>query len=298
MRISTLRAVVQSSRPPFLLLTPACVALGAACAAHSGFSYGAADLILALIGGISAHVSVNTFNEYFDFSSGLDATTERTPFSGGSGSLLKTPGALNSVRNCAWATLVLAFGIGLYFLIQAGPAIVPIGLLGIVIIYAYTTYINQSPWACLIAPGLGFGPLMVIGTQAALTGRYSLLAVVASLIPLFLVSNLLLVNQLPDIQADQNVGRRHIAITYGWQFAVKVYLILASAAFVSVWVGIIFGSLPSMSFWVLPIIALSGLVYKKLSGATKITPEMMPEMGLNVLIAIAAPALLAITLLL
>ena len=44
-------------------------------------------LILALAGGLLAHISVNALNEYLDFTSGLDLTTLRTPFSGGSGTL-------------------------------------------------------------------------------------------------------------------------------------------------------------------------------------------------------------------
>ena len=49
------------------------------------------DLMLVLIGAVSAHISVNTFNEYFDFLSGLDAKTVKTPFSGGSGALVENP---------------------------------------------------------------------------------------------------------------------------------------------------------------------------------------------------------------
>jgi len=43
--------------------------------------------MLALLGAFLAHVSVNTLNEYYDFKSGLDLETIRTPFSGGSGAL-------------------------------------------------------------------------------------------------------------------------------------------------------------------------------------------------------------------
>ncbi len=41
--------------------------------------------MLALLGAFLAHISVNTLNEYFDFKSGLDLETIKTPFSGGSG---------------------------------------------------------------------------------------------------------------------------------------------------------------------------------------------------------------------
>ena len=38
-----------------------------------------------------AHLAVNMLNEYFDFKSGLDFKTQRTPFSGGSGTLPANP---------------------------------------------------------------------------------------------------------------------------------------------------------------------------------------------------------------
>ncbi len=43
--------------------------------------------LLALLGLLLAHVSVNVLNDYFDYRSGVDLKTQRTPFSGGSGIL-------------------------------------------------------------------------------------------------------------------------------------------------------------------------------------------------------------------
>ena len=39
--------------------------------------------VLAFIGLLLAHISVNTLNDYFDYRSGIDLETRRTPFSGG-----------------------------------------------------------------------------------------------------------------------------------------------------------------------------------------------------------------------
>lgn len=49
------------------------------------------DAALALLGALSAYISVNVFNEYIDFKTGLDLVTRRTPFSGGSGTLPANP---------------------------------------------------------------------------------------------------------------------------------------------------------------------------------------------------------------
>ena len=79
-------------RLPFLVLTPACVVLGLGTALWTNSQVNWVHFILVLIGALAAHISVNIFNEYFDFKSGLDSKTVRTPFSGGSGRLPKKPG--------------------------------------------------------------------------------------------------------------------------------------------------------------------------------------------------------------
>lgn len=75
------------ARLPFLVLTPACILLGVACVQWTRGQVHLQDALLVLLGAAAAHISVNAFNEYLDFRSGLDAMTRRTPFSGGSGVL-------------------------------------------------------------------------------------------------------------------------------------------------------------------------------------------------------------------
>ena len=65
---------------------------------------------------------------------------------------------------------------------------------------------------------------MVIGTQIALLGELHAQYALLSLVPMFLVSNLLLLNQYPDIEADRSVGRRHLPIVHGIVISNRVYL--------------------------------------------------------------------------
>src|SRR4030065_881284 len=202
-------------RVPFLILTPACVLLGIATAVQTGAHINPLHVLLVLIGAVCTHISVNAFNEYDDFKSGLDTRTERTPFSGGSGTLQADPGMAKTALTTALVTLGIVTLTGIYFTWVHGFALLPLGVLGILVIVAYTPWLTRSPLLCLIAPGVGFGPLMVMGTHFALTGQYAWSALVASLIPFFLVSNLLLLNQFPDVEADKTVGRRHFPILSG-----------------------------------------------------------------------------------
>lgn len=143
-------------------------------------------LALALIGALLAHISVNALNEYFDFKSGLDFTTTKTKFSGGSGALPKNPGMVNAVLAVGTTSLIATLLIGIFFIWKLGLGIAPIGIAGLFLIITYTGWINRHPFLCLIAPGVGFGFLMVIGTQYVLMGEYTHLSWLAAALPFFL----------------------------------------------------------------------------------------------------------------
>ena len=65
---------LKETRVNFLILSVALVAIGGAAAARSGrFAWG--TFALTLLGVVLAHVSVNLFNEYSDWRSGIDDHT-------------------------------------------------------------------------------------------------------------------------------------------------------------------------------------------------------------------------------
>ena len=109
------------TRPQFLLLSVVLAFLGTSIAwywydgyFHLGYA------LLAFIGLLLAHISINTLNDYFDYRSGIDLEVKRTPFSGGSGML---PSALLKPRPVLWLGLVsflLTLPIGVYFVIARG----------------------------------------------------------------------------------------------------------------------------------------------------------------------------------
>lgn len=154
-------------RVPFLILAPACVLVGIGTASYSGAPLNFWHILLVIIGGICTHISVNAFNEYDDFKSGLDTRTQRTPFSGGSGTLPTKPEVARIALATAVITLIIVVLEGVYFTWLYGAALIPLGLLGVLVIVGYTPWLTRNAWLCLIAPGLGFGPLMVMGTHFA-----------------------------------------------------------------------------------------------------------------------------------
>jgi 1,4-dihydroxy-2-naphthoate octaprenyltransferase len=283
-------------RLPFLPLTPLCVLAGAGAAF---WTTGRADTFLAalcLLGALCAHISVNAFNEYGDFKSGLDALTRRTPFSGGSGTLPAHPELAGWILAVAATTLAVAALIGLYFVFMRGIGLLPLGLLGLAAILAYTPWLTRRPLLCLFAPGLGFGPLMVMGTQFVLTGAYAAAAFAASLPIFFLVNNLLLLNQFPDIEADRQVGRRHLPIVLGRRRAAWIFCLFLLLAFVSLSAAVVAGHLPNACLLGLAALPLAlPLAWGVLRHAEN-AEALMPYLGLNVALNLLVPLLLALGL--
>jgi len=288
--------VIATFRPSFLLLTPICVGLGLALAMFTATPIDYKLLLLVLIGALCAHISVNTLNEYFDFKSGLDLQTIKTAFSGGSGALPQNP-------ELAWLTLAIGLGcllctvlVGGYFINSLGGTIIPIGLLGVVVILTYTQWLNRNPILCLISAGLGFGFLMVVGTYVVLAGGYYTLAFWVALVPFLLVNNLLLLNQYPDIQADQAVGRRTFPIVFGITVSNAVYALFTLLAYGTVLMLVQQELLPRLSLIALLPMPL-GIF--SLVGAVKYGEHIhqAPQyMAANVVVALLTPLLLAVSL--
>ena len=291
-----MKAVIQSARGPFLILTPMCVLAGVGAVVEQGIAVQLTDLLLVLLGAMCAHISVNALNEYLDFRSGIDLHTQRTPFSGGSGGLPQHPQEAGGVLMLGIVTLAITILTGFYFLFQGEYGLLPLGLAGVVIIIAYTRPINRSPWLCLIAPGFGFGLAMVAGTGYALGASDSATLWLAALVPFFLVNNLLLLNQYPDIEADRAGGRRHFPIAYGVKNSTLVFALNLLATALTIVIGVALGSFPLWS-----LLALAGLIPGVIAwrGAVLNGADIgqHPQfMAANVVANLLTPALLGVTL--
>ena len=292
--MTTSSTLIASSRPPFLLLTPAVLSLSFAISYWQQGSINMVLTILILIAALSAHISVNAFNEYADFVSGLDLNTIRTPFSGGSGALPADPSSLHKVKLLAWFTLTITSSIGLYFVYIRGWTLLPLGLTGLVIIISYTNVLTKNAWLCLIAPGFAFGPLFIIGSDIVLTGGYSISAAAASVPVFFLTNNLLLLNQFPDVDADRNAGREHFLIKYSKHSASQLFSLFNILAFTSLIVAI---------YWsLLPVWALLGVLPASIAltaSAELLTRPnqdqiLLSTMSKNVAVNLLTPILIAI----
>ena len=294
--MKSLKDILGPMRPPFLVLAPACALVGLGTALWTKGSVNWLHVLLVFIGAVAAHISVNAFNEYFDFKTGLDSRTQRTPFSGGSGTLQAKP----EMARTAFTTAAVAFAItgliGLFFVWVWGWELIPLGVAGLFLLYGYTVWLAYNPVLCLLAPGLGFGTLLVVGTHFALTGEYSWIAFVALLVPFFLVSDLLLLNQFPDMEADKSIGRRHYPIIAGRKISSFIYIAFLLGAYLAILLGVAFGLLPKFALLGLLTLVLAVPVIRSVLRYADDIPHLIPALGQNVLINLLTPVLVAVGL--
>lgn len=295
--MTTATAVMASARPKFLVLTPLCVMLGYATALQTGLDIDPMLLTLLLIAALGAHIAVNALNEYQDFTSGLDLKTVKTPFSGGSGALPNNPAAAKAVLTLAALSLATTVLIGLYLVSLRGAPLLALGVIGVITILTYTRWLNRYAFLCLIAPGTAFGLLMVWGTAIALTGKLPLAALWASLPAFFLVNNLLLLNQFPDVEADRSVGRNHLPIRYGRKTAAWVFTLFLATTYLCIFTAVITGGLASGALWGLATIVLAVPTITGVLRHADSLDKLQRYLGFNVALTLLTLALLVAGLL-
>jgi 1,4-dihydroxy-2-naphthoate octaprenyltransferase len=279
------------TRPQFLILPVVLSFLGTSIAwykdnLHIGYA------VLAFVGLLLAHISVNVLNDYFDFKSGVDLATKRTPFSGGSGML---PGGLlkpGQVLRFGIISFLLATAIGIYFIFVTNWLLLPLLVIGGLCILLYTPFILKKNWPEW-SPGLGLGSLPVLGAYFVQTNEYTWPVIIASIPSGILVHNLLFLNEFPDVEADKTAHRKTLPIAVGKDRASIIYSLLMVAMYLWIIGWVIAGEMPVYS-----LIALLTVPFaiKAIRGALNYQDmsRLMPAMASNVLVVLLTQLLLGI----
>ena len=277
------------TRPQFLILSVVLGLTGTCIAWYDGF-FSIGDALLATFGLILAHMSVNSLNDFFDYRSGIDKVTDRTPFSGGSGMLKE--GLLTS-REVLWIgiiTLLLTIPIGIYFILTKGWLLLPLIIVAAACVVLYSPLIQKFYWPEW-SPFLGLGVLPVLGMYFSQTGMYTLHAVIASIPSGFLVHNLLLLNEFPDIEADKVANRKTLPITMGGRGAAIFYTVFTIMVYIWIIVAVIFKAMPV--FTLLALLTLP-LAVKAIRGSFKYKERdrLIPAMAGNVMVVLLTQVLI------
>ncbi len=192
--------------------------------------------VSALVGAAALHVSANTFNDYFDWTSGTDALNVDyfAPYSGGSRcvelGLISERGLLRLAIICLIVSAIAAVPI----LYRQGATVLAFGAAGAFLAYFYTApplTLSARRGLGELSVGLAFGPLLVAGCVFALTGAVHVVDFIVG-VPLgLLTAAILLINEFPDAYTDALAGKNHLVVSLGKARSRWVYVALVALVF-------------------------------------------------------------------
>ena len=223
-----------ATRPAFLLASLVPCLVGIATAAADGVSVDVLPALLTIVGAVLFHAAANVLNDYYDSLNGTDERNTRRlyPFTGGSRFIQNRVLSRAQTARFGFVLLLVGVSIGLILLRQSGGGLLLIGLIGALIVWAYS-----APPLSLNSRGLGelsiaiaFGVLTVVGADYVQRGGFSLSPLLLAIPYGLLASCLLYINQFPDREADELAGKHHLVVRLGPQRARWGYLLLVMAA--------------------------------------------------------------------
>ncbi len=241
---------ILASRPKTLPAAVSGVVMGCALAWRDGafeFFPALAALLVALL----LQIGSNLANDVFDYERGADAKRQHGP-------LRVTQSGLLTPRQVK-AGMLVVFGLaalfGLYLTFRVGWVAVLIGLAAIISAVAYT----GGPFP-LGYYGLGdvfvfifFGLAAVAGTYFVQAGTVSPLVWWMSAPVGLLVTNILVVNNLRDLETDREAGKHTLAVRLGARGARVQYVAQQALAYGMLLPPMLTGTLP----WTAALAALS-----------------------------------------
>jgi 1,4-dihydroxy-2-naphthoate octaprenyltransferase len=219
---------MMAARPPTLPAAVVPVLVGSAAVVRLGFQPLA--FVAALLAAVLIQIGTNFANDYFDFHKGADTAERLGPVRVTQSGLIPP----ETVR----AAMVLVFGlaalVGLYLVFVGGWPILVIGLLSIAAGVLYT----GGPYP-LAYHGLGdlfvfifFGLVAVGGTAYLHVGAVPGAAWFAALPVALIVTAIIVVNNLRDIDTDRLANKRTLAVLLGRRATRAEYLLLVAGAWV------------------------------------------------------------------
>ncbi|MEM2095608.1 MAG: 1,4-dihydroxy-2-naphthoate octaprenyltransferase [Candidatus Caldarchaeum sp.] len=284
-RLPTLQLLFRATRFPFLTATAAPVLIGAGSASYLGY-FDPVLFILTLIGASLIHLGLNMTNDYFDHKTGVDEKNiTPTPFSGGS--RIIQYGLLTSRQVALMSSLLYIAGasVGIYLALLRG--LVPILTLmavGILISIAYTAPPFKLAYRGLgeASVGIGFGPVIVLGSHYVQAQTFSLHALLAS-IPIGLFITLILyVNEIPDAPYDRQAGKNTLVARLSRKQVVSLYKALLAAAYAVIFLSAAAGYAPLTTLIALATIPTAVKTVKMVNQTYGNTYLMIPALASNI----------------
>jgi 1,4-dihydroxy-2-naphthoate polyprenyltransferase len=248
-----------AARPRTLPAAIAPVLVGTAAAIEATDDIRVGAFVAALIGSVFIQVGTNLSNDYSDARRGADSADRLGPVRVTSSGLV----APRRVLVATWVAFGVAVAAGIYLIAVAGVVILIVGVASILAGVLYTG--GPRPYGY---EGLGelfvflfFGLVAVNGSYYVQLERLDWLPFGLSLGVGFLVTAILVVNNVRDIETDQRAGKRTLAVRMGRQRTRRLYAALIAAGFIAVPISLLAAGGPA---WGLLALAAAPLARRPL----------------------------------
>ncbi len=229
-----LKRAFHATRPKFFPASMLPVVAGTAWGAYAGTTFSWYVFVLALVATVCVHAASNVLNDVGDDQIGTDGRNEQRiyPYTGGSRFIQTGILPPQTMARIGITLIAIASILGVLLLIERGPLVIAFGIVGILLGVLY----SLGP-AKLASLGLGeatiavaFGVLPVTGA-AWLQGAPINASLLLFSIPIGLwVENILLINEVPDREADGASGKRTFPVRFGLAATANLYLAVNIAA--------------------------------------------------------------------
>lgn len=220
---SKIRLWLIAIRPKTLPAAVGPVAVGSAVAFRDG-KFTLIPAFCCLLGAVLLQIGVNLANDYFDFKNDIDSEERLGPVRVTQSGLIP-PG---EVKRGMILCLFLAALVFLYLAVLGGWPIVLIGAASVLAALAY----SGGPYP-LASNGLGeifvfifFGLVAVGGTYLIQAGQLTWVAMLAAVPPGLLITAIMVVNNLRDIDTDRKAGKNTLAVILGRSRTIAEYKLL------------------------------------------------------------------------
>jgi len=190
--------------------------------------------VLALLATVFVHAASNVLNDVGDETVGTDRVNEQRiyPYTGGSRFIQMGILSQSRMMRLGIGLLVAAALLGLALTIDKGPAVLLFGIAGVAlgVLYSLGPVRLSALGIGETAVAVAFGVLPVTGA-AWLQGAPIDTALILFSLPVSIwVGAILLMNEVPDIEADGSTGKNTLPVRLGLAGTSRLYFVLQVAA--------------------------------------------------------------------
>jgi 1,4-dihydroxy-2-naphthoate octaprenyltransferase len=246
-----LKRSFHATRPKFFPASALPVVVGSAWGAWAVGGFDIYVFILALLATVCVHAASNVLNDVGDEAIGTDSRNEQRiyPYTGGSRFIQTGILSPYHMARLGITLIVIAALAGLALFVEKGPTVITFGLIGIGLGVLYS--LGPVKLATLglgeTAVAIAFGVLPVAGAAWLQGAAISTPLILFSIPVSAWVAAILLINEVPDIEADGACGKNTLPVRLGLSSTANLYFAIHLVAVAAIVLLSAQGNLPLLA---------------------------------------------------